>query len=663
MAQIRSKQISDFLAQVNWATVKTTEIPNAFDVDARFDTVESDLVDESAARGAADSALSASVDSLETALSAEIEATNTDVTELYAALSAEADTRETEMNTHHDEHVSLITAESGRAIAAEGFLGASVDSLEVAVSIESERINAILDGSTVDLDQFAEVVSYVNGLDLVNDNSFISRETFVDGRLNRLDSSVDSLESALAGEIEATNGDVTAINASIDSLENKAGTDVSALIASVDSLEGVDADLQQAINSLEEKHNDEMNTHHLEHVSLITAEEERAIAAEGFLGASVDSLELALANEIEATNTDVTALYAAIDAEEGRAGAAEGFLGASVDSLELALANEIEATNTDVTALYAAIDAEEGRAGAAEGFLGASVDSLELALANEIEATNTDVTALYAAINTESGRAGAAEGFLGASVDSLEVAVSIESERINAILDGSTVDLDQFAEVVSYVQGLDLVNDNSFISRELYVNNYLTSLDASVDSLESALTGEIEATNDDVTAIGASIDSLELALNNGSGALVDSVDSLELALAAEISTTNAEVAGINLSIDSLELALANEIEATNGDVLAIIDSVDSLELALTAETNLRIFGDTYAEVEVTGITAAAGPVVISSPVLFAEGSFDTEVYVNGLRVAFTQMNPNDFDLNLVYAIEASDIIRIVGVQA
>jgi hypothetical protein len=373
MAQIRSKQISDFLAQVNWATVKTTEIPNAFDVDARFDTVESDLVDESAARGAADSALSASVDSLETALSAEIEATNTDVTELYAALSAEADTRETEMNTHHDEHVSLITAESGRAIAAEGFLGASVDSLEVAVSIESERINAILDGSTVDLDQFAEVVSYV--------------------------------------------------------------------------------------------------------------------------------------------------------------------------------------------------------------------------------------------------------------------------------------------------QGLDLVNDNSFISRELYVNNYLTSLDASVDSLESALTGEIEATNDDVTAIGASIDSLELALNNGSGALVDSVDSLELALAAEISTTNAEVAGINLSIDSLELALANEIEATNGDVLAIIDSVDSLELALTAETNLRIFGDTYAEVEVTGITAAAGPVVISSPVLFAEGSFDTEVYVNGLRVAFTQMNPNDFDLNLVYAIEASDIIRIVGVQA
>ena len=534
MAQIRSKQISDFLAQVNWATVKTTEIPNAFDVDARFDTVESDLVDESAARGAADSALSASVDSLETALSAEIEATNTDVTELYAALSAEADTRETEMNTHHDEHVSLITAESGRAIAAEGFLGASVDSLEVAVSIESERINAILDGSTVDLDQFAEVVSYVNGLDLVNDNSFISRETFVDGRLNRLDSSVDSLESALAGEIEATNGDVTAINASIDSLENKAGTDVSALIASVDSLEGVDADLQQAINSLEEKHNDEMNTHHLEHVSLITAEEERAIAAEGFLGASVDSLE---------------------------------------------------------------------------------------------------------------------------------VAVSIESERINAILDGSTVDLDQFAEVVSYVQGLDLVNDNSFISRELYVNNYLTSLDASVDSLESALTGEIEATNDDVTAIGASIDSLELALNNGSGALVDSVDSLELALAAEISTTNAEVAGINLSIDSLELALANEIEATNGDVLAIIDSVDSLELALTAETNLRIFGDTYAEVEVTGITAAAGPVVISSPVLFAEGSFDTEVYVNGLRVAFTQMNPNDFDLNLVYAIEASDIIRIVGVQA
>ena len=45
------------------------------------------------------------------------------------------------------------------------------------------------------------------------------------------------------------------------------------------------------------------------------------------------------------------------------------------------------------------------------------------------------------------------------------------------------------------------------------------------------------------------------------------------------------------------------------------------------------------------------------------GAFDTEVYVNGVRVAFTQLANNDFELNLVYAIEPTDIVRVVGVQA
>ena len=37
MAQIRSKQISDFLASVNWTNVSTTQIPNTEDVKSYVD--------------------------------------------------------------------------------------------------------------------------------------------------------------------------------------------------------------------------------------------------------------------------------------------------------------------------------------------------------------------------------------------------------------------------------------------------------------------------------------------------------------------------------------------------------------------------------------------------------------------------------------------------
>jgi hypothetical protein len=57
------------------------------------------------------------------------------------------------------------------------------------------------------------------------------------------------------------------------------------------------------------------------------------------------------------------------------------------------------------------------------------------------------------------------------------------------------------------------------------------------------------------------------------------------------------------------------------------------------------------------------PAQIVTVGLFAFGANnDMEVYVNGVRVAFTQIDPLTVELNLVYAIEASDIVRVVGVQ-
>jgi len=586
------------------------------------------------------------------------------------------------MTVHHDEHLSLIAAETSRAEAEEGFLAASVDSLEVALSTEIEatnsdvlridgridsemeverlRIDNILSSADVDLDQFVEVVSYIDGLDLENDNIFVAYQSATDA-------SIDSLEVALSTEIEATNSDVIRIDAALAAEEGRAIEKEGFIDDSIDSLEvALSTEIEATnaeVSSLEVALSAEIEATNTDVNGINASIDSLELAAAGdfaAVNASIDSLEVALSAEIEATNVDVDNLYSAITAEEGRAIEKEGFIDESIDSLETAVTSLETKHDTEMNAHHeehvSLINTEVERATGAEGALAASVDSLEVALSLEIETTNTEVNGI------------------NASIDSLEVALSTEIEatnseviridgrvtsemeverlRIDAILSSADVDLDQFVEVVSYIDGLDLENDNIFVAYQGATDN--------------------------------SIDSLELALENGSGALVDSVDSLEVAvtsletkhdsemtvhhdehvslIAAEESRATAEEGFLAESVDSLEIALSTEIEATNADFLAVDASIDSLETALAGETSAREFGDTYVEATVTGIVAAAGTIPVNVPTAFAEGTFDTEVYVNGLRVEFAQDTANDFRLSLNYALEATDVVRIVGVQ-
>ena len=170
---------------------------------------------------------------------------------------------------------------------------------------------------------------------------------------------------------------------------------------------------------------------------------------------------------------------------------------------------------------------------------------------------------------------------------------------------------DSFAEIVSLINAVDTTNDNAFAS-------YALATDASVDSIELALSAEIVATNADVTAI-------------------------------------------NGSIDSLETALAAEISATNADVIEINSSIDSLEIALGDEEAARIAGDTYKEQTVTGI-ASGKAFVLASGVKFGATN-DLEVFVNGLKVAFTTTDGISFEIVSSYELESTDKVTVLGIQA
>ena len=205
MAQIRSKQISDFLSSITWANITSADnvtIANAYDIKQQFDVVDADVT------------------SLETYISSEV--------------------------------VSLEGIDAG--LASE-------------ISTERERVDAILESAEADKDSFAEIVSLINAVDTENDSAFASyvlnNNASVDsleGALSTeiaatnadvtsLDTRVSLDEAALAAEITRATGAEEAISDALTAEINTTNGEVNDLVGSVNSLELVDADLASDITA------------------------------------------------------------------------------------------------------------------------------------------------------------------------------------------------------------------------------------------------------------------------------------------------------------------------------------------------------------------------------------------------------------------------------
>ena len=302
---------------------------------------------------------------------------------------------------------------------------------------------------------------------------------------------------------------------------------------------------------------------------------------------SLGSVSDALSVEIAATNGEITALQgqtasAATDAELG-------VVDGRVDDVSGALVAEIAATNGEITALQA-----QTASAATDGELGA----ISTALSAEIVQTDSDITAIL--------------GHIGSAVSSSEMndeVVSIDlrvsnteddttavSNAVSAILAGSDVDLDQFAEVIAYVDSLDTA-DGGALTTALGSIDTAISVGASVDAAVSgALVAEISATASDVLSIETVL---------GTMGTSETITNISNGLSSEIATTNTEVTAINNSIDALQAqtlsaatdaelgavsdALSVEIAATNSDVIAINNSIDALQAqTLSAATDAEL---------------------------------------------------------------------------
>jgi len=515
MAQIRSKQISDFLSSITWANVVSSDnvkIANVWDIKQGFDTVD------------------ASVNSLETFIAGEVSSLEA----VDTALSAE-----------------IVT--------------------------EKERVDAILESAEADKDSFAEIVSLINAVDTENDNAFasfvlrtdksIDSLELVDADLQRqitsndadilglegditsLDTRVlgvegdlaseieratgreNAIEAALNAEIAATNADFINVNASIDSLE-VVDNGFAGNITSLDTrVSGVEGDLQAEI--------DRATTVENKISEALAAEIAETAAEQAVQNASIDSLEAADAG-----------LSSSIEEEARLRAAADLALGSRIDANDLDNANLTLSVNSLEVVdgeLASDIATEKGRIDAILEASTADKDSFAeiVSLINSVDTENDDAFAAFV-VRTD------------ASVDSLEVALAAEIASTNAeqIAQHRSIDsleaVDNNLAIAIEQEKEDRAGEDAKLKAQIDANdadNLL--LTASVNSLE-VVDGELAG---DITSIDTRVLGVEgdLAAEITRAGSVESALSAELA--AEIATTNGEVNVINASIDSLEVAV------------------------------------------------------------------------------------------------------------
>lgn len=279
----------------------------------------------------------------------------------------------------------------------------------------------------------------------------------------------------------------------------------------------------------------------------------------------IGNISTALSNEASDTNSDVVS----IDAVLGTIAT-----GSQLTDVSNALADEISNTNSDVVSLDTYIDTVNTKLG-----------DVSDALVDEIADTNSDVTSLDLYIDGVSSDLADELSNTNSDIVSLEGVdgdlsseIATEKGRIDAILAGSTTDLDQFAEVIAYVDSLDTADGGALTSQIASIDARV-SLNTSADAaLSGALADEISDTNSDVASIDVVLGTIATGsqLTDVSNELADVSD----ALVDEIADTNSDVTSLDLYIDGVSSDLADEIDATTSDVSSIDDAIGSVATLL-----------------------------------------------------------------------------------
>ena len=341
---------------------------------------------------------------------------------------------------------------------------------------------------------------------------------------------------------------------------------------------------------------------------------------------SISAVSTALVNEIASTGAEVASLEDSVESLDAVVAAGTGALENSVDSLE------------DVdTGLAGAISENETAIGVNAGNI--------VKVSQALDANDADNLALTASVDSLELLAG------GSIIANLAASVSDNDTRVDAILNGASADLDQFAEVIAYVNSVDTLGDLDLTNALAEVNASIDSLEKVDDAISAELFAEIGTTNSEISALQSSVGSLETFEDEA----IASIDSLELVAGGSI------VADLSDEIDAVSTALATEISTTNGEITALQGDVTALQAAdvmlhqegtvtsqteFTLQSAVRVGINDDIHVHVNGHTIKP----------FVEGRDGDHGWstTNGLAFTFT---------NIGYILEDDDVVYVQAIKA
>ena len=106
------------------------------------------------------------------------------------------------------------------------------------ISVERARIDSILNGSDINLDQFKEVVSFVQSIDMTNDADLLTAVTQINGKISTEEAARIAADDQLSADLATLQSYVdTTVDSAISQLTSDLSVETAARIADVDAEE------------------------------------------------------------------------------------------------------------------------------------------------------------------------------------------------------------------------------------------------------------------------------------------------------------------------------------------------------------------------------------------------------------------------------------------
>jgi len=560
-----------------------------------------------------------------------------------------------------DGTVVLGTAANPASVTISGSLTASAYSVEVG-NVGGAFTNHTLGGILVELKQSGStglsdldtsLRTYIDAQDIIVGNAAAAAlATEVTDRIAGDTSVRNDLSAALTASATAASSSLEGVRVDLqEKIDLLAGADLSGTLSSIADIKsfldgeagGVEGiltgfnDLSIAVNAI----SGALSLEIIDRAADVDAEQQRAEGVEEDLQDQINSLTTGSTQAVDNLRADFNTYT----------GSANGRL----DTLESDLADEITRATAAEATLTSDLAAEVIRATAAEGALGVRIDGVEADLVTEQERAEAaevelasdiaevasdlaaEITNRIADVDAEQDRAEAAELVLTQAVAAevvraelaeagLQSAINTEKDRIDAILAGSTVDLDQFKEVVDFVNSIDTTNQNALISSIAAVNTTASQMRADFS--------EYTSSNDAALA-----------------AEVSRATGVEAGLQSQIDASAFTVNGLSVSAKtgSFEIVTgsSNVVISTSGTDKVVVDLASSITLGGTLSAN--VVSASAGLSVVGGASVADGMTVSSGDMKVSQGAMSVKM----TREQAVARGPGE-DGDMFYCTSATD---------